>query len=210
MNEPDSHSAQQPDQVIPADASPIVPNLGPTLGEECETLHDNLSQANEVAVGLNEELAGKSKQLRHLSFLIEQAKAHLGHMRDSIAVLRKERHKLANAAMGAPVVSQMLSCMTAERDQLRNELNSIHEGRATGESGKAQTEERFDRRDQQIAELIFEVATLRQQMTELRRGSPLPAPIADDHPTAPPAEDTTGTDHERDDFPTQVVFRKSA
>ena len=210
MNEPDYHSAQKPDRILPLGASPLVPNLGPTLGEECETLQDNLRQVNEVAAGLNEELAGKSKQLKHLSFLIEQARAHLGHMRDSIAVMRKERHKLANAVMAAPMVSQMLSRVTAERDKLRNELNRIHESHAPGEPEKAQNEMRFDKRDQQIAELTFELVTLRQQMAEVRRNSPPPAPLAHEPAPASPAGGKKSVGPDRDDFPTQVVFRKSA
>jgi len=210
MNESDYHSAPQPDRIFPLGDSSIIPNLGPTLGEECDTLQDNLRQVNEVAAGLNEELAGKSKQLKHLSFLIEQARAHLGHMRDSIAVMRKERHKLANAVMAAPMVSQMLSRVTAERDKLRNELNRIHEGRATAEREKAPSDMLFDKRDQQIAELTFELVTLRQQMAELRRNSPPPAPLANELPAAPPAEGKMRANPDRDDFPTQVVFRKSA
>jgi predicted nucleic acid-binding Zn-ribbon protein len=210
MNEPDYHSAPQPDRFLPSGDSPILPNLGSTLGEECDTLQDNLRQVNEVAAGLNEELAGKSKQLKHLSFLIEQARAHLGHMRDSIAVMRKERHKLANTVMAAPMVSQMLSRVTAERDKLRNELNRIREGQTAGEPEQAQRGLRFDERDQQIADLTFELVTLRQQMAEVRRNSPPPAPIANEPTPVPPAEGKMRVGADRDDFPTRVVFRKSA
>ena len=214
MNEPKPISPQQPAESVIADALPINPTLGPTLGEECETLQENLREVNEVAAGLNEDHAGKSKQLRHLNFLIEQARAHLGHMRDSIATMRKERHKLANTALGAPMVQQMLSRVTAERDKLRNELNRIHDGAAIEESQKARRELRFDERDQQIAELTFEVVTLRQQVAEFRRTNPRPAPVAAGPAPAPPAiapsDDGTNVEIDRDDFPTRVVYRKRA
>lgn len=187
MNESNSPSAQKPDDRVIADASPINPSLGAALGDDYDILQDDLRQVNDAAAGLNDEVAGKSKQLMHLSFLIEQAKAHLGHMRDSIDAMRKERHKLANTVLGAPVIQQMLSRATAERDQLRGELNRLLEGHAREDSQKAQRELRFDKRDHQIAELTFEVVTLRHLVAEYRRTGVVPAPAPAGKPAAPAA-----------------------
>lgn len=182
MNEPNNVYTQQPEaDPHAADASPINPSLGATLGEDYEILQDDLRQADEITAGLNEEVAGKSKQLRHLSFLIEQAKAHLGHMQDGIIAMRKERHKLANTVLGAPVMEKMLSRVTAERDQLRNQLNRLLDGNATEDSQNARKEMRFDKRDYQIAELTVELATLRQAMAESKRAGRRPEP---DEPSA--------------------------
>ena len=195
MNEPNHVITQQSERDSQAaEPLPINPNLGASLGENYEILQDDLRQVNEVAAGLNEELAGKSKQLRHLSFLIEQAKAHLGHMRDGIIAMRKERHKLANSVQGAPVMEKMLSRVTAERDQLRNELNRILDGHAIEDSQKAQRELRFDKRDYQIAEMTFELTTLRQAAAESRRTGPGPAPVPNEPPADPSAVATSAKD----------------
>lgn len=193
MNERNNVSARQPGSELHADhPSPINPNLGASLGEDYDVLQDDLRQVNEAAAGLNEELAGKSKQLRHLSFLIEQAKAHLGHMRDGIIAMRKERHKLANSVQGAPVMEKMLSRVTVERDQLRNELNRVLDGHAVEDARKAQRELRFDKRDQQIAELTFEVVTLRSAVAEFRRQGPRPVSIPNEPVPGPCAAGTPG------------------
>ena len=205
MNESNSPSAQKPDDRFVADASPINPSLGAALGDDYDILQDDLRQVNDAAAGLNDELAGKSKQLKHLSFLIEQAKAHLGHMRDSIDAMRKERHKLANTVLGAPVIQQMLSRATAERDQLRGELNRILAGQALDDSQKALKELRFDKRDQQIAELTFELVTLRQQTAEFRRATPPPAPIASQPPPGPPSATTPAKNDKRAEIHLEIV-----
>ena len=209
MNEPNNVSTQQPERDSQvAEPLPISPNLGASLGENYEILQDDLRQVNEAAAGLNEEVAGKSKQLRHLSFLIEQAKAHLGHMNDGIIAMRKERHKLANSVLGAPVMEKMLSRVTAERDQLRNQLNRILDGHAIEDAQKAQRELRFDKRDYQIAEMTFELTTLRQEVAELRRPKPRPAPVATEPPPVPsavamPAKDDTVANPEMEIVPTE-------
>ena len=145
------------------------------MSESYEVLQEDLLKANQLTANLEAELAGKSKEVLHLKFLFEQTKAHMGHMQDSIAAMRKERHKLANDAMRAMGLDIMVARLKAERDRLQNELNGVLEGLANENTQKAL---RFDKRDHQIAELTFEVMNLRQEVADLRRVNPRSAPAS--------------------------------
>ena len=117
-----------------------------------------------------------------MKFLLEQTKSHFGHMQDSVAALRVERHKLANEAMRAQGLDFMLARVTAERDRLKVELDGVLESLATENAQKEQQSLRFDKRDKMIAELTFEVMTLRQQVAELRRANPPPSRVLQPRP----------------------------
>src|SRR2546430_841510 len=103
MNQPAKSSPQQPGKKSDA-VLPVNPNLSTALREDYDAVQDDLRQAREFALNLELQLAGKSKELLHLKFLLEQTKSHLGHLQDGIIAMRKERHKLANTALRAPVM----------------------------------------------------------------------------------------------------------
>jgi chromosome segregation ATPase len=175
---------------------PVKQSLGAALSENYDALQDDLRQANELAAGLEAQLAGKSKEVMHLKFLFEQTKAHLGHLQDSIVAMRKERHKLANDSMRVTGFELMLARVTAERDRLKKELEGVLEGLAVENAQKGL---RFDKRDHQIAELTFELMGLRQELSDLRRMHPRQAPVA---PAPPPRSlplKTSAEDFIRDD-----------
>jgi len=183
MNESTDLSAQQPGrESCAAGAAPQNRNLGAALQEDGDAVQNDLRQANELAANLEAQLAGKSKELLHLKFLLSQTKAHFGHLQDSVVAMRKERHKLANDAMRAQGLDIMLARVTAERDRLKNELDGVLEGLAADKAHQAQQALRFDKRDHHIAELTFELMKLRQEVAELRQMHPHPAPAASEPP----------------------------
>lgn len=206
MNEPTEASPRQPEEKSHAAAPfPAERSLTAALVEDGDAVHEDLRLANEVAAQLETRLAGKSKELMHLKFLLEQTKASFGHMQDSVAAMRKERHKLANDAMRAQGLEMMLARVTAERDRVttehdrmaaelarvtaerdrgKNELEGILEGLAAEKAEQAHQGLRFDKRDHRIAELTFELMQSRQEVAGLRRAIALPPPAA----AAPPPE----------------------
>ncbi len=165
--------ANAPETKIAASAE-LDPSLGASLRDDYDAVQEDLRQTNELAARLEKELAGKSKEMLHLKFLFEQTKSHLAHMHDNIAALRKERHDLATAAMRAKGLEIMLKSVTEERDRLKNEIDGVLDGLASENARKGLT---FDKRDHRIAELTIEVMTLKQQVEELRRANPRPAPV---------------------------------
>lgn len=215
MNQPANPSPQQPECAAPAAPAPLVdPNLGVALQHDHDAILHDLREAKRVAATLEQQLAGKSKEVMHLKFLLEQTKTNLAHMQDGIAAMRKERHKLANTAMRTPVMDVMLARVTTERDQLRAELNRVLERPAVA---KAAGGLYFDKRDHQIADLTTEVFALRQEMAALHRVSPPPAPFtAEPSPTSPVSEarfeESTHEGVEMDTIaaePVSVVQRKA-
>ena len=214
MNESTEFSPQQPEgapqAVAIAPNPPVNPNLSTALRENYDAVQEDVRQANELAANLGAQLAGKSKEAMHLKFLFEQTKAHLAHMQDSIVAMRAERHKLSNEAMRAMGLDIMLARVTAERDRLKNELAGILEGLA---SENAQKPLRFDKRDHRIAELTFEVMNLRQEVEDLRRMNPRPAPAAPEpqqrpRPLKTSAENSMRDEHDSDELeivPTERV-----
>ncbi len=165
---------------IPRDAAaanspaPQAPrSIGVELSENYDVVCEDLRLANELTANLEQQLAGKSKELLHLKFLFEQTKAHMGHLQDGIAAMRKERHKLANDSMRAMGLEIMVKRLTAERDRYKTELESLLENLAAEKSRQALS---FDKRDHQIAELTFELIHARQELEDLRRMNPRPAP----------------------------------
>ncbi len=173
MNQPTNSSPQQPDGKSPAaDAQLIDRSLSIALQDDHDAVQEDLRQAKELAATLENQLAGKSKELMHLKFLLEQSRTHLGHMQDGIVAMRKERHTLANKVLRSPVMDTMLARATAERDALRSELNRVLAELAAERAPKPL---QFDERDRQIAELTVQLATLRQEVTELRRRNSRPA-----------------------------------
>lgn len=194
MNDSIKSSPQQPDA---ASNPPLNPNLGAALRAGGEVVQDDLRQAKELTAELEGLLAGKSKELLHLKFLLEQTKAHFGHMQDSVAAMRAERHKLANEAMKAQGLEIVLARTMAERDRLKSELEGVLEGLA---AENTQKELRFDKRDKMIAELTFDLIKLRQEVEELRRTNPPPPPVQ------PPRPLKTSADREgMDDFNQDAV-----
>lgn len=197
MNESAEFSPQRPEGRSQAPAAalkaPVHPNLGAALRDDYDALQEDLRQANEVAASMEVQLAGKSKEVMHMKFLFEQTKAHLGHMQDSIVAMRMERHKIANEAMRAMGLDLMLARVTAERDRLKNELEGVLEGLAADNAEKPL---RFDKRDHQIAELTFELINLKQELADLRKSNPPPAPVAPEPPppSSPRPLKTAGKD----------------
>ena len=192
MTESTEISPQPPEREPRAPvAAPVNPNLSAALRENYETVQNDLLEAKDLAENLEVQLAGKSRQMLHLKFLLEQTKTHLGHMQDGIVAMRMERHKLANEAMRAMGLDLMLARVTAERDRLKNELEGILEGLAAENAHKPL---RFDKRDHMIAELSFELITLRQEVADLRRMHPRPAPVAPEPPPRPRALKTSATE----------------
>jgi septal ring factor EnvC (AmiA/AmiB activator) len=191
MNQPTNPSPQQPDGIPAAADAPLIDrNLSVVLQDDHDAVAEDLRQAKELAATLESQLAGKSKELMHLKFLLEQSKTHLGHMQDGIVAMRKERHKLANTVLRSPVMDLMLARATAERDALRNELNRVLAELA---AEKAPKPLQFDERDHQIAELTVQLATLRQEVVELRRKNARPATVA---PEPPPTSSPLKTPEE--------------
>jgi chromosome segregation ATPase len=183
MNEPTHPSRQQPeDEPRAASAAPATRTLSAALREDGDAVQEDLRQANELAANLEAQLAGKSKELMHLKFLLEQMKSNFGHLQDSVVLMRKERHKLANDSMRAQGLEIMVTRLTAERDRLKNELDGVLEGLAAEHAEKAQQGLRFDKRDHMIAELTFELITLRKEVADLRRMNQHPAPGAPEAP----------------------------
>lgn len=186
MNKPANFSQPQPGQASRvADAPVIDPNLSAGLQDDHDAVQEDLRQAKELAASLEGQLAGKSKELLHLKFLLEQSKTHLAHMQDGISAMRKERHKLANAVLRSPVMDALLSRVTKERDALRAELNRVLQSNAAEKAGKAPNTLHFDERDRQIADLTVELVSLRQEMAKSRCANPSPSPRAPESPQRP-------------------------
>ena len=183
MNNSTDPSRQQPEEKSrAASAAPAARTLSAALTESGDAVQEDLRQANELAAKLEAQLAGKSKELMHLKFLLEQMKSNFGHLQDSVVLMRKERHKLANECMRAQGLDIMVARLTAERDRIKNELDGVLEGLAAEHAEKAQQGLRFDKRDHMIAELTFELINLRKEVSDLRRTNQGPAPAASETP----------------------------
>ena len=147
-----------------------------------DAVQQELREAHQLATSLDAELAGKSKEVLHLKFVLDRTKAHFGHLQDSVAALRQERHKLANDAMKVQGLEMMVGRITGERDRLKAEL-ADREALAAQNSPAGPN---FDQRDQTIAELTFENVKLRQELADLQRKVP-GAPSGNSKPSpAPP------------------------
>jgi hypothetical protein len=149
----------------------INPSLSAELQESHDALRNEMMSAKAVASDLESALAGKSKEMLHLKFLLEQSKAHLTHLQDGILAMRKERHKLANEAMRAKGLDIKLAVMTTENNRLKNELEGILDGLAQEDAQKTL---RFDKRDHHIAELTLELMNVRQLLADERRKNHIP------------------------------------
>lgn len=227
MNEPTEASPRQPEEKShAADPAPAARSLSAALIEDGDAVREDLRLANEFAAQLETRLAGKSKELMHLKFLLEQTKASFGHMQDSVAAMRKERHKLANDAMRAQGLEMMLARVTtehdrmaaelarvtAERDRGKNELEGILEGLAAEKAEQAHQGLRFDERDHRIAELTFELMQSRQEVAGLRHAIAHTAPAPPPNPCAPqpPATEETVVPADLEIIPTEWVGVKRA
>jgi len=182
MNKPTDLSRQQPEESRAASAAPTTRTLSAALREDGAAVQEDLRQANELAANLGAQLAGKSKELLHLKFLLEQMKSNFGHLQDSVVAMRAERHTLANECMRAQALDVVVARLTADRDRLKNELDGVLEGLAAEHAEKAQQGLRFDKRDHMIAELTFELINLRKEVADLRRMNQHPAPGASGTP----------------------------
>jgi predicted RNase H-like nuclease (RuvC/YqgF family) len=205
MNEPIHPSRQPPEKEShAASTAPATRTLSVALRENGDAVQEDLRQANELAAKLAAQLAGKSKELLHLKFLLEQMKSNFGHLQDSVVAMRAERHTLANECMRAQALDVVVARLTAERDRLKNELDGVLEGLAAEAAEKAQQALRFDKRDHMIAELTFELMTLRKEVVELRRMHQHPAPGA----PRTPANEEPCTDSGMEIVPTAQVGGK--
>jgi len=204
MNHSTDPSRQQPEESHAPGAAPATRTLSSALTESGDAVQEDLRQANELAAKLEAQLAGKSKELLHLKFLLEQMKSNFGHLQDSVVLMRKERHKLANDCMRAQGLEIMVTRLTAERDRLKNELDGVLEGLAAEHAEKAQQALRFDKRDHMIAELTFELITLRKEVADLRHTNQSPAPAASETP----ATEEPGAESGMEIIPTAQVGGK--
>ena len=176
MTEPTQISTPPPDQAPnPPIEAPAPRPLTAALVAAGDAVHDELQEANQLAADLDAQLAGKSKEVLHLKFVLDRTKAHFGHLQDSVAALRKERHQLANDVMKAQGLAFMLSDVTTDRDRLKFELNAALQSLA---AQNAQSTATVAQRDQTIAELTFELVKLRRESGDLRRTNPDSAPSA--------------------------------
>lgn len=103
----------------------INPKLTETLKGECDSLRDDLQQANELAADFQRQLASKSNEVATMKQFFEKTRGHLVQLQNSIKELRQERHQLANEVMAATAVSVKLKL---ERDLLRSDMQSLLEG----------------------------------------------------------------------------------
>lgn len=185
-------------------AAPVNPpdnrSLGLVLSENYEAVNEDLQQAHRLAASLEQQLAGKSKELLHLKFLFEQTKTHMGHLQDGIAAMRRERHKLANDSMRAMGLDIMVKRLTAERDRYKTELESLLEAIA---AEKSQDSLSFDKRDHRIAELTLQLMEARQELEHLRHSQPQAAPKP--APPPPPREMPLKTSASDDSWTDPVV-----
>jgi hypothetical protein len=207
MNQPANLSPQQQGgHTTAADAPLVDPNLGIALQNDHDAILNDLREAKQVASSLELQLAGKSKEVMHLKFLLEQTKTNLAHMQDGIAAMRKERHKLANTALRTPVMDILLARVSAERDQLRAELNRNLERPAGTKTTNSLV---FDQRDHHIADLTTELFSLKQELAALRKANPPAAPVVPEAPPVLPAkeespEESTYTVAEMEIIPTEA------
>ena len=184
MNEPTDPSTSQPGpDSFAADPAPPTRSLSAALVEDGEAVQNHLQEVNELAGTLEAQLAGKSKEVLHLKFLLDQTKASFGHLQDSVVAMRKDRHKLANDSMRAQGLELMVTRLTAERDRMKRELDGLLAALAAEKVEQAPQGLGFDKRDRMIAELKLELMGLRKEVAELRRVNPPPAPAA---PGPPP------------------------
>lgn len=183
MNAIPEHAVLQPEVAEPPTDElpkpPVNPHLTAELSENYNAIQNDLKKADDLAGDIAEQLAGKAKEVRHLKFLFEQTKAHLGHLQDGIVALRAERHKLANEAQKSRALEFILKGVTEERNRLKHELEGVLAGLAAQNAEKSL---HFDDRDRRIAEMTAEVVNLRREVEELRAKVPKPAPAVPHRP----------------------------
>lgn len=158
MSQP--HLTEQPAfeaaPLLDADAAPLTNRgLSANLLADYEALQNDVRQARELAGDFQRQLAGKSNEVAGLKQVFDKTTRDLSHLEVGIRELREERHRLANEAMRAIALEHRMGRLTAERDQLRVEIQMFRD------------------RDIEFAHLKVEVASLKEQL-EVRR----PAVIA--------------------------------
>lgn len=183
MNEPADASAPEPESTLP-DSAPPPPSLPLTVALVAagDAVQQELREAHQLAADLDAALAGKSKEALHLKFVLDRTKAHFGHLQDSVAALRQERHQLANDSMKAQGLEMMLGRVTGERDRLKAELAARE--KLAAETSPAGLD--LKQRDRTIAELTFANVKLRQELADWQRRAPdAPADRFMQSPTTP-------------------------
>lgn len=195
--------------VAPVSSSPrlVNPDLSGSLAADHEALRNDLLQAQELAADFQRQLAGKSNEYAQLKQILEKTQHDLEHLQAGIVELREERHRLANEAMRATAFEAKLMKVTGERDRLRIDLEVVREALArSGNELAIQLRER----DRHIAELVVEMAGLKQALQEVRKGrgeessgaaavSPVPTAKSPTPPppnVLPPLDDTEASDIE--------------
>lgn len=180
-----------------ADATVAPRSLGAALRADYESVQTDLRRANELVAGLQGKLVGKSKEVTHLKFLVEQTRSNLAHLQDGIVTMRRERHTLANQAMRAVALESQVHQLTIERDRLRLELDGVLQALTDQASEKSL---RFDKRDTRIAELTVQVVTLKNELADARRVSANPSPVREPVPAANTSESEDRGCEEADAF----------
>jgi len=170
MNESPDATSDSERRNSPAigELKPVIDrSLGAALQEDSAVVREDLQKATEVVAHLPNESVTQTRMILHLKRLLEDSSARFGHLQESIAALRKERHSLANEAMRAQGLEIMMKRMTAERDQLKAERDGILQALAD-EAAKKPTL-RFDPRDVQVVELTVQVVNLKRELAESQR-----------------------------------------
>ncbi|MES2573123.1 MAG: hypothetical protein V4710_24080 [Verrucomicrobiota bacterium] len=163
------------------------PKLSANLRADYEALLNDVKQANELAVDYQRQLAGKSNELALRTQLFERTQKHLLDLNAGIAELRKERHQLANEAMRAEALERKLGEVTAERDQLRVELDALNRRFSIPSDRVAQFSSECDAL---VDKLIGKVETLTKLLRSTRR-APEQLPVTRNGSSKPivPVED---------------------
>jgi chromosome segregation ATPase len=145
---PNTPTETPPD--VPALDSASIANLTASLRADYNALQNDLEQAQEMAADFQRQLAGKSNEVAHFKVLLEKTLQDLARMEGHTSELRQERHRLANEVMIAAELKERVKDLSAERDQIRKELEVL---RAALTSANVEHQEQIKKKDIEVNRL---------------------------------------------------------
>ena len=104
--------------------APPTAGLGASATDGLAALQKDLEEARRVAREQQVILTGKDAELSSLREVFDRTKQHLVRLQRSINELRDERHRLGDEAMQVEALKRKVHVLTAERDLLRQQLDS--------------------------------------------------------------------------------------
>lgn len=119
-----------------------------------------------MAAEFQRQLAWKINDFAQLKQIFEKTQGDLARLQAAIVALREERHRLAADAMRAAALDRKLAAITAERNELRSQIESF---RREVPIAAPEATRRLKDREIEIADLTLQVMNLKEALAQAHR-----------------------------------------